>query len=111
MPEAIQQAAPFRILRKRDLEDKLRLGKTAIEEKNNPRSEYYDPTFPPPIQLGGTENVRAVGWFEHEIDEWLRKLAERRVAKARPDSDAKPAAAGPRSAQVRRKRSVAGVTT
>lgn len=32
-------------------------------------------TFPPPIQLG----PRAVGWLEHEIDEWIASRPRARL--------------------------------
>lgn len=42
------------------------------------RSTIYDKVqkkqFPTPVKLG----MRAVGWLESEIDEWLRQLAEAR---------------------------------
>jgi prophage regulatory protein len=56
------------ILRRRDLETRIRLSRSTIYDKINPDSPRYDPSFPKPIRLGAGA---AVGWLEHEVDEWL----------------------------------------
>lgn len=56
------------ILRRRDLEARLRLARTTIYDKMNPRSPRYDASFPTPIRLG---KGAAVGWLAHEVDDWL----------------------------------------
>ncbi len=61
------------ILRRRDLEKRLRLSRTTIYDKINPKSPRYDATFPKPIRLG---NGSAVGWIEHEVDEYLLRQIE-----------------------------------
>jgi prophage regulatory protein len=42
------------------------------------RSSIYafisENTFPKPVQLG----IRAVGWLENEIDDWIKQRAETR---------------------------------
>jgi prophage regulatory protein len=58
------------ILRRRDLEARLRLGRTTIYDKMNPNSPRYDASFPTPIRLG---NGTAVGWLAHEVDDWLNQ--------------------------------------
>jgi prophage regulatory protein len=72
----------LRILKKPEVRQKCGLGNTALHEKGNPNSRYYDPTFPAPVALGG----RAVGYYEHEIDAWLasrpRVTPETRKVKA-----------------------------
>lgn len=60
---------PVCILRRRDLEKRLRISRTTIYDRINPRSKRYDAAFPKPIRLGGGA---AVGWLEHEISEWLQ---------------------------------------
>lgn len=56
------------ILRRRDLEIRLRLSRSTIYDKINPRSPRYDASFPKPIHLGGGA---AVGWIESEVSDWL----------------------------------------
>lgn len=66
MAEQLQSA--IHILRRRDLEARLRLSRTTIYDRINPRSPRYDAAFPTPIRLGGGA---AVGWLEHEVTAWL----------------------------------------
>lgn len=61
-----------KILRRPLLEDKTGLSGSVIYEKINPKSAYYDPTFPKPIQLG----KRAVGWLEDEVEAWIAQRKE-----------------------------------
>tara|TARA_R110000787_G_scaffold28921_6_gene78699 strand:+ start:188 stop:409 length:222 start_codon:yes stop_codon:yes gene_type:complete len=58
------------ILRLKQLERKIGLKKSSIYEKMNPKSDRYDPTFPVMVSLG----ERSVGWYQHEVDEWLKSL-------------------------------------
>jgi prophage regulatory protein len=62
----------FSILRRRDLEADLRISRSTIYDKINPKSPRYDATFPKPIRLGGS----AVGWLAHEVDAWLNQQIE-----------------------------------
>lgn len=62
----------YTIERRRDLESRLRLSRSTIYDKINPKSPRYDATFPKPIRLGGG----AVGWLTHEIDAWLARQIE-----------------------------------
>lgn len=57
----------LQILRRPHVETATGLGRSAIYEKLNPKSAYYDPHFPKPVRLG----KRAVGWRNDEIDAWL----------------------------------------
>lgn len=57
------------ILRRRNLEQAIKLSRSTIYDKINPSSPRYDETFPKPIRLGGGS---AVGWIESEVNEWLR---------------------------------------
>ncbi len=61
-----------RILRRRDLEAKLRLSRSTIYDKLNPKSPRYDETFPKPIRLGEA----SVGWLSHAVDSWLAARIE-----------------------------------
>ena len=55
--------ATLTILRRRDLEARLKLSRSTIYDKMDPDSPGYDATFPKPIRLG---NGSAVGWIESE---------------------------------------------
>lgn len=69
---------PVTILRRRDLEARLRLSRTTIYDRINPQSPRYDASFPKPIRLGGGA---AVGWLEHEVEQWLQgQIAASRVS-------------------------------
>ena len=61
------------ILRRRDLEARLKLSRSTIYDKINPDSPRYDSSFPKPIRLG---NGSAVGWIESEVENWLRGKIE-----------------------------------
>lgn len=68
--------ALYKILRIKRLKEKVDLSGASIYNKLNPRSKYYDPTFPKPIRLG----LASVGWIESEVDSWL----EARATASRP---------------------------
>ncbi|MGQ0677393.1 MAG: helix-turn-helix transcriptional regulator [Rhodospirillales bacterium] len=61
------------ILRRRDLEARLKLSRSTIYDKINPASPRHDASFPKPIRLG---NGSAVGWIESEVEDWLRSQIE-----------------------------------
>ena len=71
MPE---QAQPVTILRRRDLEARVRLSRTTIYDRINPHSPRYEPEFPKPIKLGAGV---AVGWLDHEVSAWLQSQIDR----------------------------------
>jgi prophage regulatory protein len=74
MPAQSQSVpAPLSILRRRDLEARLKLSRSTIYDKINPDSPRYDGTFPKPIRLGAGA---AVGWIESEVENWLRNQIE-----------------------------------
>lgn len=64
-----QSHSVLTILRRRDLEARLKLSRSTIYDKINPDSPRYDASFPKPIRLG---NGSAVGWVESEVEDWLR---------------------------------------
>ena len=80
MSDTFRQSTVTRILRLPELRQRIGLGRTAIYERLDPRSRYYDPTFPKPIPLGSTARVRATGWVEAEVEHWLRSQIERRAS-------------------------------
>ena len=55
------------ILRRRQVELRTGLSRTGIYSKLNPKSRYYDPSFPRQISLGGA----VVGWIEAEVEAWI----------------------------------------
>lgn len=71
MAERLQPA--LTILRRRELEARLKLSRSTIYDKINPDSPRYDAAFPKPIRLG---NGSAIGWIEGEVESWLRGRIE-----------------------------------
>ena len=64
----------YRILNIKAVIEITALSRSTIYELMNPKSKYYDVSFPKPIRL--TE-VR-VGWVSQEIDDWIEsKIAQR----------------------------------
>lgn len=72
---AEQHSPSLRILRRKQLEEKLGLGKSAIYARLDPKSPHFDPAFPKPIDLGGGKNP-PIGWIEAEADAWLSSRIE-----------------------------------
>ncbi|MGY3912773.1 AlpA family phage regulatory protein [Aeromonas piscicola] len=60
-------ASTIKILRCNDLVKKLELSRSSLYDRMNPSSPRFDSSFPKAIRLG----ANSVGWFEHEIDQWL----------------------------------------
>lgn len=56
-----------RVLRMKQVQERLGLARSTIYDRMNVRSPRYDCTFPKPIKLGGA----AVGWIESEINAWI----------------------------------------
>lgn len=59
---------PIKIIKGTEVSRRFCIGRTALYEKCKPGSPYYDPSFPLPVALGN----RAVGWYEHELEQWAR---------------------------------------
>ncbi|MDO9597253.1 MAG: AlpA family phage regulatory protein [Azoarcus sp.] len=68
MSEALP--TPSRMLRRPQLEQKIGLGCSAIYARLDPKSSYFDPTFPKPIKLGNGKNP-PIAWIESEVDAWI----------------------------------------
>lgn len=60
---------PPKILRLKDVMEKLKISRSTIYDWINPKSPRYDPTFPKQRRLG----MKSVGWLESEIDEWINQ--------------------------------------
>ncbi|EMS1123155.1 AlpA family transcriptional regulator [Klebsiella aerogenes] len=56
-----------RIVRMAEMTKILGLSRSTIYEKLNPKSRYYDETFPKPVRLGAA----SVGWRSTSVDEWI----------------------------------------
>ncbi|MCU0840159.1 MAG: AlpA family phage regulatory protein [Thiobacillaceae bacterium] len=69
-----QLQAALNIIRRKQLEKKIGLSRSAIYDRLNPKSPNFDPSFPRPIPLG----ARAVGFVESECDSWLAARIESR---------------------------------
>ncbi|KDM53164.1 MULTISPECIES: helix-turn-helix transcriptional regulator [Acinetobacter] len=72
MQSKIQQT--IAILRLKEVVAFTGISRSVIYEKLNAKSKSYDPSFPKPIKLSSN----AVGWFEHELVQWLELKAEER---------------------------------
>jgi prophage regulatory protein len=59
------------IVRPSDLKAAIGLDRTSAYRKINPKSKFYDPTFPRQIKIG----PRAVGWKLDELRAWLESRA------------------------------------
>ncbi|PHV11507.1 helix-turn-helix transcriptional regulator [Chitinimonas sp. BJB300] len=78
------QATLPTIIRRKQLETRTGLSRSAIYDKLNPHSPRHDATFPTQISLGGD----SVGWVESEVNAWI----ESRIAGSRNSStDSRPA--------------------
>ncbi|MFF7710729.1 AlpA family phage regulatory protein [Pseudomonas sp. NPDC007930] len=59
-----------RVLRMKSVSERTGLSRTTLYNLMDPKSKYYDPSFPQRIRL--TSRVGgAIGFIEHEIDEWI----------------------------------------
>lgn len=78
---AEQITAPLRILRRKQLEEKIGLSRSSIYARMDPKSPHYDPTFPKPVALGTGMKNPPIGWLESEADRWLTdRIASSRQA-------------------------------
>lgn len=59
-----------RIIRLSRVEELTGLQRSSIYNRMNPKSRYYDPTFPGQFSLGETASG-AVGWYEDEVLHWV----------------------------------------
>jgi prophage regulatory protein len=64
------------IIKRTEVQARTALSRSAIYAKLDPKSPYYDQTFPKPIPLGG----RSIGWVESEIDAWIQSRISHRDA-------------------------------
>ena len=58
------------------------LGRSIVYARLDPRSRYFDPSFPRPVPLHGPCQMRgAVGWRLSEVWAWLDAQAAKRESK------------------------------
>lgn len=50
------------------------LSRTGVYDRLNPKSKYYDATFPRPVKFGERKNR----WVKEEVQEWLEALKAKR---------------------------------
>lgn len=62
------------VLRRPQVQARTGLSRSTIYAKLDPESVSFDPSFPKQVPIG----LRAVGWIESEIDEWI--ASRRRTA-------------------------------
>lgn len=55
------------------------LKRSSIYNRINPSSKYFDPTFPKPVSLASSPDIRgAVAWVLAEVEAWVEaRLATR----------------------------------
>lgn len=58
----------MRILRLKQVQDRIGLSRSTIYDRMNVTSNRYDSSFPKPFKLGRS----AVGWLEQDINDWIR---------------------------------------
>ena len=75
-----QNQTALNILRRKQFEAKIGLGRSTIYARINPKSASYDPDFPQPVALGSGKNP-PVGWIESEVNSWLEaQIKSRQLA-------------------------------
>lgn len=57
----------------KDLCARIKLKRSAALSRWNPKSKYFDPSFPKPFRLG--EGTRKLYWVESEVNAWLNAKA------------------------------------
>lgn len=61
-----------RVLRLKQVLERVGLSRSTIYDRMNPASPRYDDTFPKPIKIGSS----AVGWLESSISKWIESLVD-----------------------------------
>lgn len=66
-----------RILRLKQLSERIGLGRSTIYDRMDAQSPRYDATFPKPIKLGAS----AIGWIDSEITTWIEQRMSAKEAR------------------------------
>lgn len=72
MAEQLREA----LIKRQQLQELTQLGNTSIYDKLNPKSSYYDPSFPQRIYLSS----RAVRWRLGDVLDWIESRPRLRDA-------------------------------
>lgn len=75
--EPEQQNTVTVILRRRQVEARTSLSRSAIYDRLDPNSPRHDATFPKQVKLGSS----SVGWLESEIEAWLAARTRTRTSR------------------------------
>jgi prophage regulatory protein len=67
--------SPIRPLDLSEVCARIRLKRSATLSRGDPKSKYFDPTFPRPFRYG--ERSRKLYWIEAEVEAWLMAKATR----------------------------------
>jgi len=67
MTNSFPHHPPLRILRLKQLSERIGLARSTIYDRMNKNSQRYDPSFPRPIKLG----AMAIGWIDSDVTIWL----------------------------------------
>ncbi|MGB2058437.1 MAG: helix-turn-helix transcriptional regulator [Alcanivorax sp.] len=62
-----QRVEDVQIIRRGVVESLTGLSRSTIYAKMDPSSPYFDETWPKKVSLG----PRSVGWYRHEVIEWV----------------------------------------
>lgn len=63
---------PARVIRMKDLQSMIGIGRSTIYDWINPKSPRFDQTFPAPFKLGGA----SVGWLLEDVCKWIQARSE-----------------------------------
>lgn len=63
-----------RVLRLRQVQDRVGLSRSTIYDRMNSASPRYDSSFPKPMKIG----LSAIGWLESSISKWIETRLESR---------------------------------
>ncbi|WP_285414295.1 AlpA family phage regulatory protein [Variovorax sp. efr-133-TYG-130] len=76
LPTERPAAAKFgaRLLRAKEAISRTGLSRSTFYERQNPKSQYFDATFPSPVQIGQS----AMGYREDELDAWIASRPEKK---------------------------------
>lgn len=70
----MNQLTNLRLYRIKQLQEFTGLGRASIYNRLNPKSKYFDSTFPKPISLS-VGSRGSVGWLATEVDQWIQMRA------------------------------------
>lgn len=69
----LQEPGRLRVLRRDELQERLGIGRSMTYELADRTSRSFDPRFPQAVKIGAR-----IGFMEHEVEEYLRYIMEKR---------------------------------